>query len=62
LQEATGSKHANSVALSVVQKQLQEAHDRLAAATKMRSAAEMELRELTCALLHEQQQVGAVLG
>jgi hypothetical protein len=54
------TKHVNSVALSLVQKQLLEAHDRLAAATKMRAAAEIELRELTCALLHEQQQVGAV--
>jgi hypothetical protein len=59
LQDGVGSKPANSVALGVVQKQLQEAHDRLSAATKMRAAAEMELRELTCALLHEQQQVGA---
>lgn len=52
------SSRGGGMGMAVVQAQLADAHERLAAATQMRSAAEAELREITCALVHEQNQVG----
>lgn len=51
-------RSSNSMGMAVLQKQLSEAHARLTSATQMRSKAEAELREITCALMHEQHQVG----
>lgn len=52
----SGSK-GGGVSMAFLQKPLAEAHERLTAATELRSAAEAELRKISNALLHEQHQV-----